>query len=202
VTDNAIIPHDPEMGIEATDETQIHGRARDWYDIWRARIRDFVARTTDEQVARIVLIVPDMFALVVRLARDRRVPFLLKGQLLLAAAYVLSPIDLIPEALIGVLGLTEDAGVLALVLMWISGVAGIDRQVLRDNWSGAGDVIEAIDDLHTRVNENADRLFNPAVWKKIRARFERKERTPDVIEGKAKRRFPRPSLRRKKTAET
>ncbi len=85
---------------------------------------------------------------------------------------------------------------LALVLMWISGIGGVDKQALRDNWSGAGDVEQAITGLHKRVNDNADKLFTPETWAKILARFERG--TPDVVEGKAKRRLPRLSLRRKK----
>ncbi|MBK8030532.1 MAG: DUF1232 domain-containing protein [Chloroflexi bacterium] len=199
MTENATVPADPGMGIEPLKEAEIHGRAPDWYDQWRDRIREWVSRGADDQVAQIVLLVPDMLMLVVRLARDKRVPFLLKAQLLLAAAYVISPVDLVPEAILGVIGLAEDAGALALVLMWISGIGNVDKQVLRDNWSGSGDVEQAITGLHKRVTDNADKLFTPETWAKIRARFERG--TPDVVEGKAKRRLPRLSLRRKKPAE-
>lgn len=190
--------HDP-LGIEPLSEAEIHGRAPDWYDQWRERIREWVRRNADEQVAQIVLLVPDLLMLVARLARDKRVPFLLKAQLLLAAAYVLSPVDLVPEAILGVIGLAEDAGVLALVLTWISGIRGVDQQVLRDNWSGAGDVEHAITDVHRRITENADKLFSAETWAKIRARFERG--TPDVVEGKAKPRLPRLNLRRKRAAD-
>ncbi len=58
---------------------------------------------------------------------------------------------------------------------------------------------QAITGLHKRVTDNADKLFTPETWAKIRARFERG--TPEVIEGTAKRRLPRLSLRRKKSAE-
>jgi uncharacterized membrane protein YkvA (DUF1232 family) len=200
MSEKSIVPAG-DMGIEPLSEAEIHGRAPDWYDHWRARIREWVQRGTDEQVTQIVLLVPDLLVLVVRLARDKRVPFLLKAQLLLAAAYVLSPVDLVPEAILGVIGLAEDAGVLALVLTWISGIRGVDKQVLRDNWSGAGDVEQAISGLHQRVTENADKLFSAETWAKIRARFERGESAPAVIEGKAERRFPRFSLRRKSAAE-
>ncbi len=197
MSENAIIPHDPNMGIEPIDEQEIRQRAPDWYDHWRARIRAWVAKNTDHQAADILLLVPDMFALIMRLARDQRVPFLVKGQLLLAAAYVLSPVDLIPEALVGAIGLTEDAGVMALVLMWISGIGGIDKSVLTDNWSGSSDVNETITGVHKKVTENADRLFSPEVWKQIRKRFDRST-PPNVVEGKAKRRLPRINLRRGK----
>lgn len=198
MSENSLVPADPGIGIEPLSEAEIHGRAPDWYDTWRERIRAWVAKGTDEQVAQIVLLVPDLLMLVLRLARDKRVPFLLKAQLLLAAAYVISPVDLIPEAVLGALGLAEDAGVLALVLMWIQGVRGVDKQVLRENWSGVGDVEQTITGLHKRVTENADRLFGAEVWAKLRARFERADSAPEVVEGKAKRRLPRISLRRKR----
>ncbi len=110
MSENAMIPSDPNLGIEPLKEAEIHGRAPDWYDQWRDRIREWVSRGADEQVAQIVLLVPDMLMLVVRLARDKRVPFLLKAQLLLAAAYVISPVDLVPEAILGVVGLSGRCG--------------------------------------------------------------------------------------------
>ncbi len=170
MSDNRIAPYD-DLSIEPLDQAEIELRAPDWYETWRERIRQWIAAHAADEFAEIVLLVPDLLALLVRLIRDPRVPFTLKGQLLLAAAYVISPFDLMPEALLGVLGLADDAGVLALVLMWIKGVTSVDAQVLRDNWSGRGDVISVIDKLHTQVNENADRLFNDKVWTKLRKRF-------------------------------
>lgn len=169
-SDNQILPYN-DLYIEPLSEQQIEQRAPDWYETWRERIRLWVSAHADDDTAAIVLLVPDLLALVVRLARDQRVPFMLKGQLLLAAAYVLSPVDLIPEALVGVIGLGDDAGVLVLVLMWIRGIASLDRQVLRENWSGQGDVFEVIDGLHTKITTNADRLYGDKIWQTLQRRF-------------------------------
>ena len=169
-TDTPILPFD-NLGIEPLDQAQIEQRSPDWYETWRGLIQHWVGTHADDQLADIVLLVPDLLVLLVRLARDRRVPFIVKAQLLLAAAYVLSPFDLVPEALLGVIGLADDAGVLALVLLWITKVASVDQQVLRDHWSGNRDVIDLIDTLHTKINANADRLFNEKVWNKLRNTF-------------------------------
>ncbi|MDZ4767324.1 MAG: YkvA family protein [Chloroflexota bacterium] len=189
-----LMRRDPQLGIEPFSEAEIQGRAPDWYDLWRERIRNWIMRGADEQIARIVLLVPDLLLLVVRLARDQRVPFLLKAQLLLAAAYVISPIDLMPEAVLSVLGLADDAGVLALVLMFISGMRGVDEQILSDNWSGSGNVQQVIGGLHQQVVDNADKLFSPVVWAKMRARF---GQSPKGIGRTPKRRLPRLKLRGK-----
>ncbi len=179
MTDNQLLPYD-ELGIEPLNEQQITQRTPDWYETWRERIRTWVSTHADDEAAAVILLVPDLLALVVRLARDKRVPFMLKGQLLLAAAYVLSPVDLIPEVMVGVVGLGDDAGVLVLVLMWIKGIASLDRQVLRENWSGQGDVLDVIDGLHTRITANADRLYGDKIWRTMQRRF-----------GRIKRFFPR-----------
>src|SRR5690348_13196769 len=119
-TNNSILPFD-DLSIEPLNQSEIEQQAPDWYETWRERIRTWISTHADDQVAQMVLIVPDLLALLVRLARDPRVPFMVKARLLLAAAYVISPVDLLPEALMGVIGLTDDAGALALVLMWIQG---------------------------------------------------------------------------------
>lgn len=173
--DETILPFD-DTRIEPLDQNQIEQHSPDWYATWRPRIQTWISKHADDEIAGIVLFVPDLLALVVRLARDKRVPFRLKGQLLLAAAYVLTPFDFVPEALLGVIGLSDDAGVLVLVLMWIQGITSIDPQVLRDNWSGTGDVIEVIEGLHTKVSENAGKLYPPQVWQRMKARFGRLRR--------------------------
>lgn len=168
--DHAILPFD-DLNIEPLDQAEIEQRASDWYATWRERIRVWISAHSDDQFAQVVLLVPDLLALLVRLARDPRVPLLVKARLLLAAAYVISPVDLMPEAVLGVIGLADDAGVLALTLMWIQGVAGLDPLVLRENWAGSGDVIAIIDQLHTQISANADRWFDPQVWHQLRCRF-------------------------------
>ncbi len=170
MSDHPLSPPE-DLSIEPLNQQQIEQRAPDWYETWRPRIQQWLSLHADSEAAGIVLFVPDLLALVVRLGRDSRVPFMLKGQLLLAAAYVLSPFDFIPEALVGVLGLGDDAGVLVLVLMWIKGVASVDRQVLREKWSGQGDVIDVIDRLHERISANADRLYGKNLWLSLRQKF-------------------------------
>lgn len=185
MNDNQIIPFE-ELGIERLNQQEIEQQSTDWYTSWRWRIQAWIGTHADDQTAHIILFVPDMLALLVRLARDRRVPFMLKGQLLLAAAYVLSPFDLVPEALLGVLGLADDAGVLVLVLMWIKGIASVDHQVLRENWSGQGDVIDVIEGLHAKISQNADRLYPEQVWKRLWRQFGgvRRLRRPRLRRGK------------------
>ena len=113
--------------------------------------------------------------LTVRLIKDKRVPFLIKAQLMLSAAYVLSPFDFVPEGLSGVIGLVDDASVLALTLYWLRNVINIDPKILKDNWIGENDLNEVIQEVHQRVNDNANRLFSGEIWSALRSKFDRSE---------------------------
>ncbi len=142
-----------------------------WYHKWRGRVHSWVQRKGNSNIAGVVLFVPDLFVLLTRLIHDKRVPVLLKARLALAAAYVINPFDFIPEGLTGVIGLTDDAGVLALTLFWFANIKNIDPQILRDNWAGENDPLEVIHHLHQRIIENADTLFNRKIWTAIGSQF-------------------------------
>ena len=89
-------------------------------------------------------LLPDMFYLCARLVLDREVPSRNKGPLLAALAYVISPVDLIPDAL-PVAGWVDDVLVLALAL---------NRLLERDDprlqrlihryWAGSDDILETV----------------------------------------------------------
>ena len=60
------------------------------------------------QAFQMLLNLPKIIKLIYRLFKDRRVPFHLKGILVLALAYAISPIDLIPDFLMPVIGQIDD----------------------------------------------------------------------------------------------
>ncbi|ETW94184.1 MAG: hypothetical protein ETSY1_35965 [Candidatus Entotheonella factor] len=61
-----------------------------------------------------------------RLVRDRRVPIYLKGMLGLAIAYVLSPLDLIPEGVALAFGLVDDLAIMMAGINWFLRLAPKD----------------------------------------------------------------------------
>jgi uncharacterized membrane protein YkvA (DUF1232 family) len=161
---------DPNI-LEPMNQETIERELPGWYNRWRKRIHEWMSSHADPPLASIVTLVPDLLVLTVRLAKDSRVPLLVKGQLLLAAAYVISPVDLMPEAVLGVIGLAEDAGVLALVLYWLKHMGRVDLEVLRENWPGKEEVDHVIDGLHDEIERNRDRIIGAEVWQKIERRF-------------------------------
>jgi uncharacterized membrane protein YkvA (DUF1232 family) len=86
------------------------------------------------RLREIARFVPDLAVLFARLARDRRVPRLRRLWLIVLAAYLASPIDLIPD-FIPVIGQIDDAFLVVLTLRGI--VYGATPEVVRDHWPGS-----------------------------------------------------------------
>jgi uncharacterized membrane protein YkvA (DUF1232 family) len=90
------------------------------------------------------LMLPNLVKLVGRLLTDPRVPRRSKVVLGFAAAYVASPIDLIPE-FIPVLGWADDLLLLAYALDSLIDRAG--PEVVEEHWDGPGDLLALIRDV-------------------------------------------------------
>jgi uncharacterized membrane protein YkvA (DUF1232 family) len=95
----------------------------------------------------LALLLPDLVVLLLRLVRDPRVSVGAKVIALLGVSYALSPIDLLPEFLLGPFGLFDDLFVLAAALSSI--VNRVHPDIVRSHWSGKGDALDAIRRLTT-----------------------------------------------------
>ena len=143
---------------EASDRPRQEGRAQDWYDRWHKRIHDWVARHSHRLVADLLLLLPDFLLLILGLLRDKRVPFTIKLQLGLVLVYLFSPLDFLPEAIFGVLGLSDDVGLMTLALYGIQRGSSVEAQILRDHWRGDEDVLEVILSAYLTYNRILNRI--------------------------------------------
>ena len=158
-----------------------------WYQKWRKRIKDWADENSNTDIANLVIAIPDLFILVTRLMRDGRVGPIVKTRLLAVSAYVVSPFDLVPEGLLGVAGLPDDAGALVLTCFWLIQLINIDQELLREHWPGENDPIEAILELHQQINDVADLLFvdKTGIWGNLKERFGNKSE-PNILGFRAK----------------
>jgi uncharacterized membrane protein YkvA (DUF1232 family) len=132
------------MTEEPRIELDLTARERRWYDRLRARV---VERRPDEGsgVRDLMLLLPDAVVLLARLIRDPRVAPADKAIAVAGLAYVISPIDLIPEIIFGPLGLTDDLIIAGATLSRL--LNRVHPDLLRYHWSGHGDAIETIQEL-------------------------------------------------------
>ncbi|HFB67042.1 MAG TPA: DUF1232 domain-containing protein [Aeromonadales bacterium] len=120
---------------------------------------------TDEgknyQFARYLLAAPDLFHLMCKLTLDKRVSVKHKAMLGGAVAYFISPIDLIPEAIVGPLGYVDDIGMAAYVLKTI---INENPEPVIEHWAGDGDVLELVQ----KILDAADKMLGSGLWKKVK----------------------------------
>lgn len=93
-------------------------------------------------IRRLGLALPNMGKLLARLMRDPRVPLrpkLAVGGVLL---YMVSPIDLIPEMIMPVVGQVDDLLLIAFSLDRLVKAAG--PSITAEHWDGDGDVLDVI----------------------------------------------------------
>ncbi len=110
--------------------------------VWVALVALLWWRRPDElRLRAVVRLLPDVVRLVLRLARDPAVPLRYRLALFGLAAWLISPIDLVPEFL-PVVGPLDDAIVAVLVLGWVVRGVGPDR--LAAAWPGDLAGLEAL----------------------------------------------------------
>jgi len=151
-----------EIGIERAE--RFYSRLRHKIAIWLGR------RRVRGPLREYLLVLPDFFALVIRLLRDPRINATLKMQLLATSAYVIAPLDFVPDVFVP-LGLADDTVALAFILSRVSAMlGGAGDDILRDYWDGEGDVLRQIQ----RVLEAADRVMHYRIVNVLRRRFGRR----------------------------
>ncbi len=111
------------------------------------------------RVARVVWKLPTYARMVWGIARDPRTPLPLKGLLVAALAYVVTPIDLIPDAL-PIIGQADDLTVLLLVLdLFIQNAPPEVRQEHAARAaSGTADLDRDLEKLRLLLGDRYDRI--------------------------------------------
>jgi len=101
--------------------------------VWTGLVLWLVATGRRSDARALATFVPDCMLLVTRLARDPRVPYRRKLLLVGVAAYLASPLDLVPD-FIPVAGQLDDAILVGLVLRHLVRAGG--EPLLRELWPG------------------------------------------------------------------
>jgi len=104
---------------------------------------------------------PDLFMLLVRLARDDRLPGADRAMLAGAVAYFLNPLDLVPEIVLGPAGLVDDVALAGLVLHDV--LERADPALIIHHWEGSVDLL----DLIRRILAVGDLMLGGPVWRRL-----------------------------------
>jgi len=133
---------EPER-IRAADLDPEQRVPEDAYDRFRQLMLQAVEKLGGKfgrEATEILLLVPDLLLLFAGLARDQRVGQRHKLFAGAVVAYLLSPFDLLPEALVGPLGMADDVVVAFLALDCL--LNQLPRDILLSHWRGERDLLE------------------------------------------------------------
>ncbi len=138
---------------------------QDFYQNMRKKIKNWLKSKNGSQNkwAEYILLAPDFFHLLCKLVIDKDVLVSDKAKLMGAIAYFISPIEIIPEALVGPVGYVDDLALAAYVLNSI--IKNTDPEVVKKNWAGERDVLEAIQSILSV----ADQMVGSNLWKKLKS---------------------------------
>lgn len=114
---------------------------------------------------RYILWAPDLFYLVWKLASDSRVPQSERIKLLAVMAYFISPLDLIPEGLLGPVGYLDDIVLVALVLNGL--INKSDPELVREYWPGDDDILNVI----KKIISSADQMVGQRLLNKLKRKL-------------------------------
>jgi len=140
---------------------------KDFYQKLRTDIKKwFEARQgTDSKWADFILLAPDLFHLLTKLVIDPDIPASKKVKIAGIIAYFISPLDFLPEMLLGPIGYLDDIALTAYILNDI--INEVDPKIIQRNWAGDRDVLSLV----KTIIANANNMVGNGVWKKIKRTF-------------------------------
>ena len=139
----------------------------DFYQKLRNEVKQWVNKNVDKdnKWSDYILLAPDIFHLICKLSVDKNVPASKKIKLVGAIAYFISPIDLIPEGIVGPIGYLDDIAISAYILNDL--INEVDPRIVSKHWAGEQDIL----DLIKTIIANADKMIGSKLWNKIKSMF-------------------------------
>jgi uncharacterized membrane protein YkvA (DUF1232 family) len=165
---------DAEAAFEAGTDMPSHGLLS-FYDRLRERILHSIEKREGKRGAKLtegavraLLLVPDVFILLARLALDKNVPGSTRALIGGALAYFILPVDLLPEAILGGAGFMDDLVLAAAVMAQAFG--GDLEPYARKHWSGSEDLRVVLQD----VTDAAQSLLGQNLYDRLRKLLSRR----------------------------
>ena len=155
----------PQLPVESEQ------KQKDFYLQLRDKVNRWFEKDADKKpaYANYILLVPDFFYLLVRLTLDDRIPAIDKAKFAGVIAYFFSPIDFLPEALLGPVGYLDDLVLACYVLnLYINKQDEAGQAIVKELWPGDQDVLDTIQS----VMQKADEWIGSGLLKKIKGVYQ------------------------------
>ena len=135
----------------------------DFYQALRRKIRGYLAdKGKAYEYADLLLAAPDLLHVLVKLMGDKRVPTSHKAALGVAIAYFVSPIDILPEFVLGPMGYIDDVALAAYVLHRLINAG--HGAIAEEHWAGDGKLLHIVQ----RIVAIADAAVGKGLWQRLK----------------------------------
>lgn len=136
----------------------------DYYQLIRKRIRKWLKskKGSRNTMAEYLMIAPDIFHLLCKLSADPDIPFAQKKKLLAAIGYFISPIDIIPELVLGPVGLIDDIVIAVYILN--EAMNKTSPEIIKRHWAGEDDILVVLQ----RIIKVGETFLGATILEKIK----------------------------------
>jgi uncharacterized membrane protein YkvA (DUF1232 family) len=136
----------------------------DFYKNLRDRVSGWLESDEGKKSAwaEYVFFVPDLMHLLVKLMADPDVPAKEKAKIGAVIAYFVSPVDLVPDSLVGPTNFLDDLALSAFVVKGL--INNVEPEVVQRHWAGDRDLLEFVQ----QVLNDADAMLGFSAWNRLR----------------------------------
>lgn len=107
----------------------------------------------DNQLIELLFLLPDLTVYLIKFLADEEVLFETKMRIVTALVYIVVPLDLIPEQLLGPIGMIDDVYVALFIIVETLFNSEISEDTLRKYWPGKTDELRSLKEKYAVISE-------------------------------------------------
>lgn len=165
------------MSVELKKELPSYGEQQDFYIKLRSKITDYVESKSGKagKLTPYLLFAPDLFHLLVKSMFDDRLDSKSKTLVGSGILYFITPVDILPEGLVGPGGFIDDIIVATFVVNML--LNKFSPEVIEEHWAGNEDLLNVL----KKVSETSDSLLGKLPTKSLLGRFIKTSKKDEII---------------------
>jgi|AntDeeMetagen681_2_1112603.scaffolds.fasta_scaffold37881_1 uncharacterized membrane protein YkvA (DUF1232 family) len=135
----------------------------EFYYRLRAKIKNNINKIYEsDKLPEYLLLAPDIFYLLIELIRDSEVAKSKKIKLGVVISYFIVPFDILPEALMGLIGYIDDVALSAYMLNDLFN--NIDPELIKRHWAGDKNLLKVIQ----KILNDTDKFINKNIITRLK----------------------------------